>query len=102
MNCQADEDCGERGVCFNTLPLSGIPIKICLAGCEHLIDCRWEEGYACYATQDFDPMTEDQRVCLPNGLAAEIYCSLEEGACPETEVDETNNDDTDNDKMSKE
>lgn len=90
LNCQADEDCGEQGVCFNTLPLSGLPIKICLAACTHLIDCRWEERYACFATQDFDPMTNDQRVCLPNGLAAEIYCSLEGNTCPEIDGDEIN------------
>ena len=85
LSCQSDEECGEQAVCFNTEPLSGIPINICLAACQTLIDCRWEEGYSCFNTQDFDENAEEAQVCLPNGIAAEIYCSQEQGSCDETE-----------------
>ena len=83
LNCQSDEDCGEQGVCFNTQPLSGLPVKICLAACKTLIDCRWQENYSCFNVQDFDDTAEDDQVCLPDGIAAEIYCGSEEGICDE-------------------
>ena len=87
--CAGDEQCGPGARCFNTQPFSGSPVSICLALCDDLIDCRWEEGYSC-----FSPLTEEESaepasapVCLPDHLVVAIHCGLapDDDDCPQEE-----------------
>jgi len=73
--CGKDEECGPRGVCFDTTPFSGSPLKICLLTCEHLADCRWEESHSCYKLAQEDPMG----ACLPDSIVVAAEC--DDGHC---------------------
>lgn len=81
MGCKDDEFCGPNGVCFDTTPFTGMPITICLVGCEEMADCRWTEGYSCYSAP-LEPDNPDAgmvRACLPDSLIVAIEC--DDGHC---------------------
>jgi hypothetical protein len=81
MGCKDDDFCGPNGVCFDTTPFTGMPITICLVGCEKMADCRWDEGYACYTapTAPDDPDAAKVQACLPDSLIVAIEC--DDGHC---------------------
>ncbi|MGM0578634.1 MAG: hypothetical protein ACQEXJ_23115 [Myxococcota bacterium] len=71
-------DCGPEAGLFNLQPAFGTDAEICLALCEGLADCRWDEavdedgttsgGYSCY-----QPDPEDERTfCIPDSLVIVI------------------------------
>lgn len=81
MGCTDDDFCGPNGVCFDTTPFTGMPITICLVGCEEMADCRWEEGYACYKAplEPDNPDAGEVQACLPDSLIVAIEC--DDGHC---------------------
>jgi hypothetical protein len=81
MACTDDDFCGPNGVCFDTTPFTGMPITICLVGCEEMADCRWAEGYSCYSAplEPDNPEAGLVQACLPDSLVVAIEC--DDGHC---------------------
>ena len=75
--CADDDNCGPGGMCYDTQPFSGEPIKICLKMCKDLADCRWEESYSCFVENPEDEFG----ACLPDSLVVAIVC--DDGHCDE-------------------
>jgi hypothetical protein len=78
--CAADADCLEGGICADASALAGMPLKLCLHGCVDDGDCRYAEGYRCFATSD---AADAQRGCLPASVIAAIRCN--DGTCDPSE-----------------
>jgi hypothetical protein len=90
--CTSDAACGPSGFCFNAAPLTGEPpeeaTKLCLRECTQHGECRWEEGYSCYALTTFPaegeegpPTVQNPGACLPDSLVDVIVC--DDGHCDE-------------------
>ncbi len=67
VDCQADAECGDGGVCGDVSAFSGEFPKICLQPCGDLADCRWQEGYSCL-TADGKENPGDGGLCLPDAI----------------------------------
>lgn len=79
--CVADADCGEGGICADASALAGQPLSLCLHECVTDGDCRYAEGYRCFATGD---AADAQRGCLPASVVAAIRCG--DGTCDPSEA----------------
>jgi len=79
--CGGDEDCGPDGMCFDASFL-GAPVQICLAQCQTLVDCRWEEGWDCLPVSMVIEGGEGG-VCLSDSIQVAIGC--DDGSCEEGE-----------------
>ena len=79
LPCIDNDECGDGGFCFNTLPFSGMPLSLCLPACEDSGDCRYSEGYQCYT----DPLLPDDSACLPGSIVVAIRC--DDALCDENE-----------------
>jgi hypothetical protein len=79
--CTADADCGAGGICADASALVGMSLELCLHACGADADCRHEEGYRCFTTQD---APDAVRACLPGGLIAAVRCG--DGVCDPAEV----------------
>lgn len=77
LACASDEVCGPQSTCFDTTPLTGMPISICLRECVDIVECRWKEGYMCYKLLPEDELG----ACLPDSLVVAIVC--DDGHCDE-------------------
>lgn len=81
--CTSDDDCGPNGTCFDASAL-GAPVQICLAQCEDIRDCRWEEGWDCIP---MNLVTEGAEggACVSDSLHVAILC--DDGSCEEAEAE---------------
>jgi len=73
--CTSNVDCGDGGVCMNGAAFGNSSVTLCLRGCQNVTQCRWQEGYSCWAK---DPSTQPL-VCLPLSVIAATYCPT---GCP--------------------
>ena len=83
--CQTDEDCGTNGTCFDASALGAPGIRICLATCEEIIDCRWEEGWDCIPMSLVQEGAEGG-ACVSDSLHVAIIC--DDGHCDDEEASE--------------
>lgn len=79
--CDADEDCGEGGICADATALAGTQLFLCLHSCVDDSDCRYGEGYRCFATGEGEGA---QQGCLPASVIAAIRCG--DGVCDPSEA----------------
>lgn len=79
--CFADEDCGDGGFCADASGLAGTPLKLCLHACADDGDCRYAEGYRCFAPTG---AAGEPHGCLPGSLLAAIRCG--DGLCDPAEA----------------
>lgn len=77
--CQSDDDCGPDGTCFDAAAL-GAPVDICLASCEDIRDCRWQEGWDCVPLSLVSEGAEGG-ACVSDSLQVAILC--DDGSCEE-------------------
>jgi hypothetical protein len=81
--CSRDEDCGPNGTCFDASFL-GAPVQLCLAQCNDIADCRWEEGWDC---MPFSVVAEGSAdvpeggACVSDSIQVAIVC--DDGHCEE-------------------
>lgn len=80
MSCTEDSECGEGGACVDGSALAGVPLQLCVHACTTDADCRYGEGYACFAAGGDPP----QKACLPSNLIASIRCA--DGVCDASEM----------------
>ena len=76
--CFEDEDCGPNGTCFDAGSLGAPGIRICLAACEELVDCRWETGWDCFPLSEVEEGREGG-ACISDSLQVAIVC--DDGHC---------------------
>lgn len=81
--CSSNDDCGPDGLCFDAESLGAPGIRICLAACEDITDCRWREAWDCMPlSQVLDDATpEDGGACVSDSLQVAIIC--DDGHCEE-------------------
>lgn len=80
--CTGNDACGPNGLCFDASAL-GAPIQICLAACQEIVDCRWENDWDCMplTVVDAEATPEDGGACVSDSLQVAIIC--DDGHCEE-------------------
>lgn len=80
LMCSDDSDCKESASCFDGTALTGgTPIFVCLKLCQDYYDCRYTQGYECFA----DPSGSGKKACLPESIIKAIRCG--DKICDENE-----------------
>jgi hypothetical protein len=80
---ECDNDpCGPQATCLTGEAFDTPDIALCLASCNNLMDCRWEESWSCVAPLDDAPAT---KVCLPDNLIVQLECEQDPDCTEATE-----------------
>jgi hypothetical protein len=77
--CQNDAACGPNGTCFDASFL-GAPVPLCLAQCNAIADCCWQERWDCMLLSTVGEDGEGG-VCVCDSIQVAIVCN--NGQCSE-------------------
>ena len=73
LGCTTDAECGDKAVCFDSSPFSGMALNLCLRLCGDWRDCRYQ-GYGCFGTGKAGEL----KACLPDSIIEAILCDPSE------------------------